>query len=75
MKGLMELLGKSEETDSAPVSETTAEPMDEAAMGDSGATDSAALFDETASQAMEALKSGDSTAFADALRACIEMSA
>lgn len=68
MKGLMELLAKS---GSDEPSETASDSAD---LDTTAAPDSTAAFDDSASQAMDAIKSGDPAAFADALRACIEMS-
>jgi len=69
MKGLMELLSKGD-------SETKAEPSDtdlDLAPGEAEPVDSES-FDASASAAMDAINSGDSAAFAEALKACIEMS-
>lgn len=70
MKGLMELLAKSD-TGSRP-SESS-----ELGLGDGMGAEpvSPESFDASASAAMDAMKSGDTEAFAEALRACIEMSA
>ncbi len=67
MKGLMELLSKSDSAKPADNDSDTASEATEAPDSDDTG------FNESAAQAMEALKSGDSTAFADALKACIEM--
>lgn len=70
MKGLMDLLSKSDKD--APTSDSPSFGLD----GDSEAAPaSAESFEASASAAMDAMKSGDSEGFAEALRACIEMSA
>jgi hypothetical protein len=69
MKGLMEMLAKSPSDDSkSPLGS----PSD--SDGDEGSVDSGESFDASAAAAMDAVKSGDSEAFAEALKACIEMS-
>lgn len=70
MKGLMELLAKSDSE--KPKTDAGLPPDSD---GDADDISSDGSFEESAAQAMEAVKSGDSEGFAEALRACIEMSA
>jgi predicted lipid-binding transport protein (Tim44 family) len=68
MEALMNLLGKENSNGKAP--KETESPVEDASETESGMSEA---FEAGAQEVMESMKSGDSAAFADALKACIEM--
>lgn len=78
MSGLMAALGgKGKPAPKAPIALTgEADPSvdgEEAGEGEDEPTADPAHFQASAQEAMDALKSGDTAGWADALKACIEM--